>query len=79
MNKSVKKRTIEKRASYGRIKETTIGGIFMSRRYRHIKEYEKNNEIERRRGDRARNSSLGCCNDFCNKKSNNPWNICKTP
>jgi len=29
-----------KKASYGRIKETTIGGIFMPRNYRHIKEYE---------------------------------------
>lgn len=27
--------------SYGRIKETTIGGIFMLRSYGHIKEYEK--------------------------------------
>jgi hypothetical protein len=32
---------MKKIPSYGRIKETTIGGIFMSRRYRHIKEYEK--------------------------------------
>ena len=37
-----KKWTIEK-TSCDRIKETTIGGIFMSRSYRHIKEYE--NEI----------------------------------
>ena len=29
-----------KKTSYGRIKETTIGGFFMSRSYRHIKEYE---------------------------------------
>ena len=27
--------------SYGRIKETTIGGIFMSKSYRHIQQYEK--------------------------------------
>ena len=47
----------------------------MSRTYRHIKEYEK--EIMRLK-EEGRNSSLGCCNDFCNKKSNNPWNICKT-
>ena len=36
-----KKRTMKKTASYGRIKETTIGGIFMPRNYRHVQEYEK--------------------------------------
>ena len=30
-----------KKTSYGRIKETTIGGFFMPREYRHIKQYEK--------------------------------------
>ena len=30
-----------KRTSYGRIKETTIGGIFIHRSYRHIKDYKK--------------------------------------
>ena len=34
---------MKKTASYGRIKETTIGGFFMPREYRHIKQYE--NEI----------------------------------
>ena len=29
-----------KKTSYGRMKETTIGGFFMARSYRHIKEYE---------------------------------------
>ena len=29
-----------KKTSYGRIKGTTIGGFFMPRSYRHIKEYE---------------------------------------
>ena len=29
-----------KKTSYGRIKETTMGGFFMARSYRHIKEYE---------------------------------------
>ena len=32
---------MEKRVSYGRIKEGTIGGIFMPRNYRHIQEYER--------------------------------------
>ena len=32
---------MKKTASYGRIKETTIGGNFMPRNYRHIQEYEK--------------------------------------
>ena len=36
-----KKRTMKKTASYGRIKITIIGGIFMQRKYRHIQEYEK--------------------------------------
>lgn len=35
-----KKRTMKKTPSYGRIKEITIGGIFMSRSYRHIQQYE---------------------------------------
>ena len=32
---------MKKRAPYGRIKETTIGGFCMPREYRHIQEYEK--------------------------------------
>ena len=32
---------MKKTPSYGRIKETTIGGIFMPRSYRHIQQYEK--------------------------------------
>ena len=32
---------MKKTASYGRIKETTIGGIFMPRNYRHIQDQEK--------------------------------------
>ena len=32
---------MKKRDSYGRIKETTIGGFVMPRSYRHIKDYEK--------------------------------------
>ena len=30
----------KKETSYGRIKETTIGGFFMPRSYRHISQYE---------------------------------------
>ena len=40
MHKSVKNGQLKKETSYGRIKETTIGGFFMPRNYRHIKEYE---------------------------------------
>ena len=40
MHKSVKNGQLKKETSYGRIKETTIGGFFMARNYRHIKEYE---------------------------------------
>jgi hypothetical protein len=36
MDKSVKKRKIEKDTLYGGIKETTIGGFFISRSYRYI-------------------------------------------
>ena len=43
MHKSVKNGQLKKETSYGRIKETTIGGFFMAREYRHIKQYE--NEI----------------------------------
>lgn len=32
---------MKKSTSYGRMKETTIGGIFMPREYRHIQKYEK--------------------------------------
>ena len=32
---------MKKIPSYGRIKETTIGGFFMPRSYRHIQQYEK--------------------------------------
>ena len=32
---------MKKTPSYGRMKETTIGGIFMPREYRKIKQYEK--------------------------------------
>lgn len=41
VNKSSKKETTEKATSYGKIKETTIGGLVMSRSYRHINNYEK--------------------------------------
>lgn len=46
LNKSVKVDN-RKEAPYGRIVETTIGGIFMPRSYRHISNYEKNIRIEK--------------------------------
>ena len=48
---------MKKRASYGRIKETTIGGIFMSRSYRHIQQYEK--EILRMREEGLSRREIG--------------------
>ena len=39
-----------KKASYGRIKETTIGGFVMPREYRHIKDYERDIEELRKEG-----------------------------
>ena len=41
MNKSVKNGQQKKQTSYGRIKESAIGGIFMPRSYRQISQYEK--------------------------------------
>ena len=41
MNKSVKNGRSKKTPSYGRIEISIIGGIFMSREYRHIKQLEK--------------------------------------
>ena len=46
-----KKWTIEKTASYGRIKKTTIGGFVMPRKYRYIKDDEKK-LIEYKTGNR---------------------------
>ena len=43
MNRSGKNGQLKKDTPYGRIKETTIGGFFMPREYRHIKMFE--NEI----------------------------------
>ena len=39
MNKSVKNGHLKKTPSYGRIEISTIGGIFMPRKYRHIEQY----------------------------------------
>ena len=41
MHKSVKNGHRKEDTPYGRIKETTIGGIVMSREYRQISKYEK--------------------------------------
>ena len=41
LHKSVKNGQLKKRASYGRIDISTIGGLFMPRGYRHIQNYEK--------------------------------------
>ncbi len=43
-----------KKASYGRIKETTIGGFVMPREYRHIKDYERKIEELRKKGYSSR-------------------------
>ena len=43
-----------KKASYGRIKETTIGGFVMPREYRHIKDYEREIEELRKEGYSSR-------------------------
>ena len=61
MNKSSKNGQQKKETSYGRIKETTIGGIFMPRSYRHIQGYEKEIMELRSKGktDREICESLG--------------------
>ena len=43
-----------KKASYGRIKGTTIGGFVMPREYRHIKDYEREIEDLRKEGYSSR-------------------------
>ena len=48
---------MKKRASYGRIKETTIGGFVMPRSYRHIKDYEK--EIEELKNEGYTSREIG--------------------
>ena len=57
MNKSVKNGQLKKTPSYGRIKITTIGGIFMSRQYRHIEEYA--DEILRLKAEGKTRAEIG--------------------
>jgi hypothetical protein len=45
LHRSVKKPYNKKTASYGRIEETTIGGIFIPGKYRHIRQYKKINGL----------------------------------
>ena len=60
---------MKKRASYGRIKETTIGGFVMPRSYRHIKEYEK--EILELKGQGITEKEIGKRLGFSKKQINN--------
>ncbi len=58
-----------KKASYGRIKETTIGGFVMSREYRHIKDYER--EIEELRKEGYSSREIGIKFGFSYKQMRN--------
>ena len=58
-----------KKASYGRIKETTIGGFIMPREYRHIKDYER--EIEELRKEGYSSREIGIKFGFSYKQMRN--------
>ena len=58
-----------KKASYGRIKGTTIGGFVMPREYRHIKDYEK--EIEELRKEGYSSREIGMKFGFSYKQMRN--------
>ena len=60
---------MKKRASYGRIKETTIGGFVMPREYKHIKDYEK--EIEELRKEGYSSREIGIKFGFSYKQMRN--------
>jgi len=57
MHKSVKNGQLKKRASYGRIKISTIGGIFMPRQYCQIGQYEE--EILRLKSEGKTKAEIG--------------------
>jgi DNA-binding CsgD family transcriptional regulator len=57
LNKSVKNGQLKKTPSYGRIKISIIGGIFMSRQYRHIEEYSE--EILRLKAEGKTRAEIG--------------------
>ena len=69
MNKSVKNGQLKKTPSYGRIKITTIGGIFMSRQYRHIEEYA--DEILRLKAEGKTRAEIGKKLGFSNEQIHN--------
>ena len=58
-----------KRASYGRMKGTTIGGFVMPRSYRHIKDYE--HEIEQLRKEGYTSREIGNKLGFSYKQMRN--------
>ena len=58
-----------KKASYGRIKQTTIGGFVMPREYKHIKGYEK--EIEELRKEGYSSREIGIKFGFSYKQMRN--------
>ena len=58
-----------KKASYGRIKQTTIGGFVMPREYKHIKDYEK--EIEELRKEGYSSREIGIKFGFSYKQMRN--------
>ena len=58
-----------KKASFGRIKETTIGGFVMPREYRHIKDYER--EIEELRKEGYSSREIGIKFGFSYKQMRN--------
>ena len=69
MNKSVKNGQLKKASSYGRIEISTIGGIFMSRQYRHIEQYAQ--EILRLKAEGKTRAEIGAKLGFSKEQIHN--------
>ena len=69
MHKSVKNGQLKKTPSYGRIEISTIGGIFMSRQYRHIEQYAE--EILRLKAEGKTRAEIGAKLGFSKEQIHN--------
>ena len=69
MHKSVKNGQLKKTPSYGRIKTSTIGGIFMPREYRHIEQYAE--EILRLKSEGKTRAEIGAKLGFSKEQIHN--------
>ena len=69
VNKSVKNGHLKKTPSYGRIEISTIGGIFMPRKYRHIEQYTE--EILRLKTEGKTRAEIGAKLGFSKEQIHN--------